>query len=360
MGEIGSMKKLIPFIILLFTCFQSVRANPIRIFVFSEIFFDSLNWKIELHLTEPFGQYLLDEWRLITTTDTAYFKNGIVLDSNYLIITPESLTTTLFIDRNGDCLEIYYQGNLIDQIRFGNAGFISAPRPGESICLRLFSDEYQRYFYYLDKTPTLGYPNDSTNARGTISGTVTDSAGYPLDSVKVVYDYWYWMGYRNDIYALSDSSGNFVFTDYARFNVLKMQKDDYADKTVSVQVWPDSNTDISAVKLITGIVDDHSLLLWEYKLEQSYPNPFNPRTKVSFVIGSPACRSPAERDAGGSFVRLKIFNMLGEEVASLVNEVMPPGEYTIEWNAEGVASGIYFYRLVAGDFIETKKMVLIR
>ncbi|MGA2625183.1 MAG: T9SS type A sorting domain-containing protein [Bacteroidota bacterium] len=64
--------------------------------------------------------------------------------------------------------------------------------------------------------------------------------------------------------------------------------------------------------------------------------------------------------ANFGFVSLKVYDILGREVATLVNEEKPPGEYTVTWNAEGVASGIYYYRLQAGNYIETKKLLLLK
>jgi hypothetical protein len=89
---------------------------------------------------------------------------------------------------------------------------------------------------------------------------------------------------------------------------------------------------------------------------QNYPNPFNPNTTIEFWIS----------DFG--FVSLKVYDILGNEVATLVNEEKPAGRYEIEFNVTQstladrpeIASGVYFYRLQAGNYIETKKMVLIR
>ncbi len=86
----------------------------------------------------------------------------------------------------------------------------------------------------------------------------------------------------------------------------------------------------------------------EFSLEQNYPNPFNPSTKIRFTIP----------ESGN--VSLKIFNLLGSEVATLINEEQQAGNYEVEFNAAALASGIYFYRLQAGSFVETKKMLLIK
>ena len=86
----------------------------------------------------------------------------------------------------------------------------------------------------------------------------------------------------------------------------------------------------------------------EYSLSQNFPNPFNPSTIIKYSI-------PDE-----GLVTLKVFTAIGEEVISLVSEVKQPGVYEVEFNASTLPSGIYFYRLQAGSFIETKKMVLLR
>ena len=85
-----------------------------------------------------------------------------------------------------------------------------------------------------------------------------------------------------------------------------------------------------------------------FQLEQNYPNPFNPSTRIRFRV------------ANSEFVELKVFDILGREVAKLVNEELKPGSYEVAWDAIGLASGVYLYRLQAGDFVETKKLLLLR
>ena len=98
---------------------------------------------------------------------------------------------------------------------------------------------------------------------------------------------------------------------------------------------------ISDVKNITELPKN-------FTLEQNYPNPFNPRTNISFVIPN------------SSFVILKIYDLLGNEIETLVNEEKSAGTYEVNWNATKFASGIYFYKMQAGYFIETKKMILLK
>ncbi len=85
-----------------------------------------------------------------------------------------------------------------------------------------------------------------------------------------------------------------------------------------------------------------------YRLEQNYPNPFNPTTNISYVLPK------AEN------VSLKVYDVLGREVATLVNEVKAAGAYTVPFNASNLASGVYFYKLQAGSFVQTKKMMLVK
>ncbi len=97
----------------------------------------------------------------------------------------------------------------------------------------------------------------------------------------------------------------------------------------------------------TGITDD-ALNITTYKLSQNYPNPFNPSTTISYQL------------AAEGHATLKVYNLLGEEVATLVNERLGAGSFTTEWNAAQLPSGIYFYRLQAGSFSETKRLILLK
>jgi hypothetical protein len=86
----------------------------------------------------------------------------------------------------------------------------------------------------------------------------------------------------------------------------------------------------------------------EFKLFQNYPNPFNPKTVLSFQL-------PVF-----SHVKLIVYDILGREAVTLVNEEMEAGSHEVAWDASQFSSGIYFYKLVAGEFTETRKMLLVR
>lgn len=85
-----------------------------------------------------------------------------------------------------------------------------------------------------------------------------------------------------------------------------------------------------------------------YVLGQNYPNPFNPSTSIEFSIP----------ESGN--ISLRIYDMTGREVAVLVNEYRNSGSYIVNWNASGVSSGVYFYKIISGSFVETKKMILAK
>ncbi len=97
-----------------------------------------------------------------------------------------------------------------------------------------------------------------------------------------------------------------------------------------------------------GIESAGDLVPESFSLEQNYPNPFNPSTTFKFSI------------AKSSAVQLAIYNELGQEVAQVVNEQLNAGTYEVDWNAGRLPSGVYFYRIRAGEFIESKKLILMK
>ena len=109
--------------------------------------------------------------------------------------------------------------------------------------------------------------------------------------------------------------------------------------------------------MITDVDNENTLTTTEYySLEQNYPNPFNPSTKIKYTIPSVIASETKQTQ----MVSLKVYDVLGNEVATLVNEEKPAGNYEVQFDASGLASEIYFYKLRAGSFVETKKMILIK
>lgn len=100
----------------------------------------------------------------------------------------------------------------------------------------------------------------------------------------------------------------------------------------------------------TGVIgiNQISSVVREFSLEQNYPNPFNPVTNINFSIPK------------SEFVSLRVFDMLGREVKSLVSQEMTAGQYNVDFDASGLSSGMYYYSLRAGDNVSVKKMVLVK
>jgi hypothetical protein len=109
----------------------------------------------------------------------------------------------------------------------------------------------------------------------------------------------------------------------------------------------DSTVQVWGIESPSG-VSDKDLIAAGFQLQQNYPNPFNPSTRIQFQIASSVQ------------VSLKVYDVLGNEVATLVDEYKPYGNYEVEFKTERLSSGIYFYKLQAGNFVETKKMILLR
>lgn len=100
--------------------------------------------------------------------------------------------------------------------------------------------------------------------------------------------------------------------------------------------------------IVSGIGDPVNIKPEGFQLHQNYPNPFNPSTVIRYELAS------------SSEIKIEIFNSQGKEVSTLVSEKKPAGSYEVTFDAEGLSSGIYFYKLSAGNFSETKKMILVR
>lgn len=104
-------------------------------------------------------------------------------------------------------------------------------------------------------------------------------------------------------------------------------------------------------EIITVVKDKQNNIPINFSLKQNYPNPFNPGTVISWS---------ASGGAVGNFVTLKVYDVLGRLVKTLVNEHQAAGTHSVTFNAEGMASGVYFYQLKAGSFMSTKKMILTK
>ncbi len=108
-----------------------------------------------------------------------------------------------------------------------------------------------------------------------------------------------------------------------------------------------------AVSVVASI--EPPTLVGGFALSQNYPNPFNPSTAIKYTVGG-----AGSQGSGDSRTKLVIYDLLGREVATLVNQPEAPGSYEVKFDASGLASGIYIYRLTAGSYTESKRMVLMK
>jgi hypothetical protein len=138
---------------------------------------------------------------------------------------------------------------------------------------------------------------------------------------------------------------------------------DDASGTVSTYVVADAIRLISYDPTITSLREENkNVVIEDFKLFNNYPNPFNPTTKIKFtVFTSPFNPSPYQGEGNRErLVTLKIYDILGNEIATLVNERKTPGTYEVEFNAEGLSSGIYFSKLSVNGNSSLRKMVLMK
>jgi Tol biopolymer transport system component len=143
---------------------------------------------------------------------------------------------------------------------------------------------------------------------------------------------------KPEVYIMDTSGANVQRVTYLPENI-----------TAVNPVWRKSGT--------TGVKNINSNIPGFCKLFQNYPNPFNPATKIKFEI--PPFNPPLSKGGRGR-VSLKIFDILGKEIATFVNKQLQPGTYEVTFDGSVLPSGVYFYQLMSGDFIDTKKMAFIK
>jgi photosystem II stability/assembly factor-like uncharacterized protein len=168
---------------------------------------------------------------------------------------------------------------------------------------------------------------------------------YYLDSAKISCPILYKSG---TLYLGTESGRMLAFYDSA-----EMRNECGTGLTANIPVWGTfqknarrTGNQIDGNPI--GIINHNINIISEFRLYQNYPNPFNPETRISFQINKM------------SDVKLEIYDILGREVSMLLNKKLMPGYYSVDWSAGGMPSGIYFCRINAGDFIENKRMVLIK
>jgi hypothetical protein len=149
----------------------------------------------------------------------------------------------------------------------------------------------------------------------------------------------YWV---NNLY--SDTSFQMLGSELANFSV-SLPAYGSAIYTISIE---EESVVLPPIPPIVSVDDELASQPENYNLYQNYPNPFNPSTTIRYSITAP------------DLVRIKIYDILGREVKTLINEQKQAGTYEVQFDASGLASGIYLYRIESGKFIQTKKMILLK
>ncbi len=187
--------------------------------------------------------------------------------------------------------------------------------------------------------------------------------------VAKAQDFWQLLSaVSGGIYSLAISPNGYLFVGTNRYGVYRSTNDGVSWTQINVGIKNDEwvrsfaiNTNghifagtayfsriyrsVQPTTVVEEITGDIRTL---FSLEQNYPNPFNPSTTIQFTL------------PGSNYVTLKVYNTLGEDVATLVQGKFSAGKYKVEWNTNGLASGIYFYHLQAGGFVATKESILLR
>jgi hypothetical protein len=232
-------------------------------------------------------------------------------------------------DSNNDSLKITATANTVDSIRTAVITLFSADVGTVFIKVSQKASNSPRVSI---STATVDLPNtshtDAVYITSDTTWTVTKTSSTWLTISPM-------SGYNNGIVTIKVTTAN-VDT-ITRNATLSVSGTGVASQSVIVT---------QAAASSTSVGDNNDKRIPEkYSLSSNYPNPFNPTMKISFSI--------PQRSA----VKLSVFNVLGSEVAVLVSGERMPGNYTVQWNAEKVSSGIYFCRMIAGGYSQTKKLV---
>jgi len=287
---------------------------------------------------EP-GEIPLDNYYLRSNTHTANFKSGLIMDANYLVITQDSLVSEFAINPDGDHLE------LIRKEMSYALDYLEIPYLQEGQSLSLYAD-----FHYLDNSPTIGLPNDTTNAQCRIIGTVTDTLGNPIKN-EGLDAYWGCNTYFPERNLLSiDTLGCFSIISLATDVHFIFYKEHYQTLQQMVQALPETTYTIQC-KMIpeVSLVRQSSLNLpGEFQLGENFPNPFNSTTFFEYTLSA------------DGWITVQIFDIRGRLVETLFTGFQGQGRYRLMWHAFAEPSGLYFYQVQAKGLVLRKKCLLIK
>jgi len=302
-------------------------------------------------------------WTKYFDNSSSFYGNDIIeetIDKNYLLLSTvatTNLTDILLLKTN-------LFGDTIWDKTYGGIGWeagncVLETSDGGYIITGYANPPISEYGYdlWIFKTDSLGeilwsktYGSDTTQESGSWVIETSNHEFLLVGNRQIKY------GTSPDIWILKiNSLGDTLWTKtiggtYAElaYSLLETNTNEYL-----VLGWTDSFwlSNVWLIKLAgepVNVEADREIILDDFKLSQNYPNPFNPTTSLQYAIGI------------RQFVILKVYDLLGREVATLVNEEKPAGEYEVEFNGSKLPSGIYFYSLRAGEFTDTRKMILLK
>jgi len=178
-----------------------------------------------------------------------------------------------------------------------------------------------------------------------------------------ILEYWF-KDSENNVYSYQIDTLNFTGWKMKDVKLSNISLGNLTFEGIGIKQVTSANTsgtiyiDNAQYDFTTLVENDINNIPIEYLLLQNYPNPFNPSTTIKYSI--PSQKTPLLRGVGGVFVTLKIYDILGREVETLVNKQQKACNYEVNFDASNLSSGIYFYRLQSVDFVESKKMILIK
>jgi hypothetical protein len=261
------------------------------------------------------------------------------------IVNPDSVALPTTTDQNGTySITGIIPGNKIYAvITYTNGYVMSYARIDNLGSLELVYDIYL--------TPESGIPpvggSDSSAVLGTIMTPSTDNRSLmPIANAQVRL-----VSGNQQFDAVTNSEGKYTKNIPLGLYFVTVSAAGYNNLTTTGVQVAQTGATVNAIlqTAVVGILQNPEQSRPErFALVDAYPNPFNPSTTISFTLPS------------RSFVALKIFDLLGREVATIFSEEMSAGSYSKQWNAAKISSGIYFYRLQAESFTETKKLVLLK
>jgi hypothetical protein len=279
-----------------------------------------------------------------TFTEAAAEINGTVKDDNGNLL----IGANVYL--NGD------DGNFNRYVRTDDTGtfrigFLSGELPASNIVLGSGNSEDMNIVSAMFQLPTINSSDILTknltiyNANSTITGNVTLDGNPPyfnLEMYAIVSDTGY-------VRTFTDIGGNYtlhVSDQLFNYNINPGQlPNEY--NSYSIIAHP-GQTNVNFNFTLTDVEQDQSVVPNDFSLLQNFPNPFNPVTTIKYQIPT------------SGLVTMKVYDVLGNEMASLVNEEKPAGSYNVEFDATNYPSGIYVYQLKVNSYIETKKMVLMK